>query len=82
MSGFIVHSVPGSPFGRAVLATFVEKSATYQFASGCRRALPKASRIFRDIHLAACQCLSTMDSRCMRHKLSCAISIAFYPAPC
>ncbi len=32
MSGFTVPSVPGGPFGRAVLATFVEKGAAYQFA--------------------------------------------------
>jgi glutathione S-transferase len=32
MSEFIVHSVPGSPFGRAVLATLEEKHATYRFA--------------------------------------------------
>jgi glutathione S-transferase len=30
MSAFIVHSVPGSPFGRAVLATLEEKGAPYQ----------------------------------------------------
>src|SRR5215472_18407314 len=29
MSGFIVHSIPGSPFGRAVLATLEEKGAPY-----------------------------------------------------
>jgi glutathione S-transferase len=29
MSEFIVHSVPGSPFGRAVLATLEEKGADY-----------------------------------------------------
>jgi glutathione S-transferase len=33
MSEFIVHSVPGSPFGRAVLATLEEKRAPYQFAA-------------------------------------------------
>lgn len=30
MTGFIVHSVPGSPFGRAVLATLEEKGAAYR----------------------------------------------------
>lgn len=30
MSDFIVHSVPGSPFGRAVLATLEEKGASYR----------------------------------------------------
>lgn len=33
MSEFIVHSVPGSPFGRAVLATLEEKTAAYRFAA-------------------------------------------------
>jgi len=33
MSEFTVYSVPGSPFGRAVLATFVEKNATYRFVT-------------------------------------------------
>jgi glutathione S-transferase len=32
MSGFIVYSVPGSPFGRAVLATLEEKGAPYRLA--------------------------------------------------
>jgi glutathione S-transferase len=32
MSDFIVHSVPGSPFGRAVLATLEEKKAPYRLA--------------------------------------------------
>jgi glutathione S-transferase len=32
MSEFIVHSVPGSPFGRAVLTTLMEKGATVRFA--------------------------------------------------
>ena len=30
MTEFIVHSVPGSPFGRAVLATLEEKGADYE----------------------------------------------------
>jgi glutathione S-transferase len=32
MSEFIVHSIPGSPFGRAVLITLEEKAARYRFA--------------------------------------------------
>jgi glutathione S-transferase len=32
MSEFIVHSIPGSPFGRAVLATLEEKGAPYRFS--------------------------------------------------
>jgi glutathione S-transferase len=32
MSQFVVHSVPGSPFGRAVLATLEEKGAPYRLA--------------------------------------------------
>jgi len=31
MSEFIVHSIPGSPFGRALLATLEEKRAPYRF---------------------------------------------------
>jgi glutathione S-transferase len=31
MSEFTVHSIPGSPFGRAVLATLEEKGASYRF---------------------------------------------------
>ena len=30
MSSFIVHSIPGSPFGRAVLATLAEKNASFR----------------------------------------------------
>lgn len=33
MSNFVVHSIPGSPFGRAVLATLVEKSASFRFVA-------------------------------------------------
>jgi glutathione S-transferase len=32
MSEFIVHSIPGSPYGRAVLATLEEKGAPYRLA--------------------------------------------------
>src|ERR1700739_2496493 len=32
MSDFIVHSVPGSPFGRSVLAALEEKGASWQLA--------------------------------------------------
>jgi glutathione S-transferase len=32
MSEFVVHSIPGSPFGRAVLATLEEKAADYRLA--------------------------------------------------
>jgi glutathione S-transferase len=32
MSGFIVHSAPGSPFGRAVLATLEEKQVAWRLA--------------------------------------------------
>jgi glutathione S-transferase len=32
MSDFIVHSIPGSPFGRTVLATLEEKGAPYRLA--------------------------------------------------
>lgn len=46
MSEFVVHSVPGSPYGRAVLATFHEKDAGYRFApvSGGARNEPHISR--------------------------------------
>ena len=46
MSEFIVHSIPGSPFGRAVLATLEEKGAPYRLspvAPGTFRS-PRASR--------------------------------------
>lgn len=47
MSEFIVHSVPGSPFGRAVLATLEEKGASYRLnpvAPGTSKAEPHISR--------------------------------------
>ena len=31
MSSFIVHSIPGSPYGRAVLATLTEKHQAFGF---------------------------------------------------
>ncbi len=33
MSNFVVHSIPGSPFGRSVLATLVEKNAAFRLAA-------------------------------------------------
>ena len=47
MSQFIVHTVPGSPFGRAVLATLEEKRAPYRLsavAPGAARSEPHISR--------------------------------------
>lgn len=47
MSAFIVHSVPGSPYGRAVFATLVEKSADYRLAAvapGGSKSEPHISR--------------------------------------
>ena len=47
MSDFIVHSIPGSPFNRAVLATLEEKHARYKFAPlafGATRQEPHISR--------------------------------------
>ena len=32
MAEFIVHSIPGSPFGRAVLTRLEEKGARYRFS--------------------------------------------------
>jgi glutathione S-transferase len=46
MSEFIVHSVPGSPFGRTVLATFGEKGAT------CRFALVSPGRLKSEPHIS------------------------------
>jgi len=47
MSEFVVHSVPGSPFGRAVLATFAEKGATYRFASVSPRTMKSEPHTLR-----------------------------------
>ena len=47
MPDFIVHSIPGSPYGRAVLATLEEKGAAYRLAPpapGTLRAEPHISR--------------------------------------
>ena len=47
MSQFIVYSIPGSPFGRAVLATLEEKRASYRLspvAPGTLRSEPHISR--------------------------------------
>jgi glutathione S-transferase len=47
MSEFIVHSAAGSPFGRAVLATLIEKGQAYRFAPvaiGGARSEPHISR--------------------------------------
>ena len=47
MSEFIVHSVPGSPFGRTVLVTLEEKGAPYRFSlvpRGTSKVEPHISR--------------------------------------
>src|SRR5262245_40977886 len=47
MSQFIVHSIPGSPYGRAVLATLVEKGVSHRLmpvAPGTFRVEPHISR--------------------------------------
>jgi glutathione S-transferase len=47
MSEFIVHSVPGSPFGRTVLATLEEKGEPYRFSlvpPGTTKVEPHISR--------------------------------------
>ena len=47
MSAFVVHSIPGSPFGRAVMAVLEEKGARYRLAPvapGTLRAPAHAAR--------------------------------------
>ena len=47
MGQFIVHSIPGSPYGRAVLATLIEKDAPFGFipvAPGQTKTEPHISR--------------------------------------
>ena len=39
MSSFVVHSIPGSPFGRAVVATLLEKSARFRFVAVAPRSI-------------------------------------------
>lgn len=39
MSNFVVHSIPGSPFGRAVLATLVEKNADFRLTAVAPRSI-------------------------------------------
>ncbi len=45
MSSFVVHSVPGSPFGRAVLATLEEKRASYRLAPVAPGTLKSAAHL-------------------------------------
>jgi glutathione S-transferase len=47
MTQIIVHSIPGSPYGRAVLATLEEKGTTYRLSSvapGTAKSQPHLSR--------------------------------------
>lgn len=47
MGQFIIHSIPGSPYGRAVLATLIEKGADFAFspvAPGQTKVEPHISR--------------------------------------
>src|SRR5581483_7500450 len=46
MSNFVVHSIPGSPYGRAVLATLIEKNAAFRLvpvAPGSMKSQPHLS---------------------------------------
>src|SRR6478609_1738991 len=45
MSEFIVHSVPGSPFGRTVLAVLEEKSATYRLQALAPQSLKSSEHL-------------------------------------
>ncbi len=45
MSTFVVHSVPGSPFGRSVLATLEEKRAAYRLAPVAPGTLKSAAHL-------------------------------------
>ena len=47
MSEFTVHSVPGSPFGRSVLATLEEKGASYRLAPVASGTLQSAEHLAR-----------------------------------
>src|SRR5438105_15080541 len=47
MSEFFVHSIPGSPFGRAVLAALVEKGAPYRLAPVAPDALKSPEHLAR-----------------------------------
>jgi glutathione S-transferase len=47
MSEFTVHSVPGSPFGRAVFAMLEEKGATYRLAPVAPGTLKSEPHLFR-----------------------------------
>src|ERR1700676_4267533 len=47
MSEFIVHSIPGSPFGRAVLTTLEEKGASYRFSPVAPGTLRSAAHLAR-----------------------------------
>lgn len=44
---FVVHSVPGSPFGRAVLATLEEKGAQYRVVGLAPHAMGEAEQLSR-----------------------------------
>lgn len=47
MSEFVIHSIPGSPYGRAVMATLEEKAVAYRLspvAPGAFRSEPHISR--------------------------------------
>ena len=46
MSEFIVHSVPGSPYGRSVFALLMEKGARYRLAPVTPATLQKRAAYF------------------------------------
>ena len=47
MSDFVVHSIPGSPFGRAVLATLEYKASSYRFVAVAPASMKQEPHISR-----------------------------------
>jgi hypothetical protein len=80
MSEFIVHSIPGSPFGRAVLTTLEEKGARYRFSPLAPGGLRSPEHLARH-PFGRVPVLEQTTSCCTRPRPSCAISTACCRTP-
>jgi len=73
MAEFIVHSIPGSPFGRAALTTLEEKGARYSFSPLAPGGLRSPEHLARH-PFGRVPVLDMTASCCTRPRPSCATS--------
>jgi glutathione S-transferase len=80
MSVFVVHTIPGGPFARAVFATLEEKSAPYRIAPVAPGSHKSPEHLARH-PFGRVPVLEHDGSFCTRPRRSCVISTVCCPIP-